>query len=106
MTAINFTAFLFSLVAVDIHYTLRRSAMGATAPGIMPRWLHRILRPAEPYENYYKTKQKKLMRMEAEDAFRWRNRTLLVLTVAVLGSIIGFWYFAGRVYSRLSRLAI
>lgn len=104
MTALNFVAFLFSLLAVDLHYTLRRSAMGATVPGIMPRWLHRITRPTEPYETYYRTKQKKLMRMEAEEAFRLRNRTLVVLAASVMGMVVGVWYVAGRVWVRLVRV--
>jgi hypothetical protein len=104
MTAINFIAFLFSLVAVDIHYTLRRSATGATAPGIMPRWLHNILRPSEPYENYYRTRQKQLMRMEAEEAFQLRNQTLVVLGILCVGFMAGTWYFAGRAYQSLFSL--
>ncbi|KAK0383111.1 hypothetical protein NLU13_9024 [Sarocladium strictum] len=103
MTAINFVAFLFSLVAVDIHYTLRRSAMGVPVPWLMPRWLHQLLRPQEPYENYYHTKQKKLLRMEAEEAFQLRNRTLVFLGVSVMGGMGLAWYFTDKIYQRWVR---
>ncbi|KAH8177729.1 hypothetical protein LIA77_02811 [Sarocladium implicatum] len=102
MTAINFVTFLFSLLAVDIHYTLRRSTMSerAASSGIVPKWLHHILRPSEPYGTYYRTKQKKLMRMEAEDAFRLRNRTLVVMAGSLIGAVVGAWWLVGRIYQR------
>lgn len=102
MTAVNFVTFLFSLLAVDMHYTLRRSTIGegATTTGILPKWLHRILHPFEPYDTYYRTKQRKLMRMEAEDAFRLRNRTLIVMAVSVIGAVTGALWLGGRIYDR------
>ena len=121
MTGFNFVSFLFSLLLVDIHYTMRRQSTAATtssSPGsLLPSWLHQLLHPTEPYEaspigqgpggrggrggrGYYHSHQKKLFRMEAEDAFRLRNRTLVVLGGLAMGAMGLVWYLAGRAYRR------
>ncbi|ATY63220.1 hypothetical protein CCM_06677 [Cordyceps militaris CM01] len=95
MTPINFVSFLVSLVLVDIHYTRRRLHTHAESPSRLPSWLHDLLYRRHPYEDlrgqsseihepwYYHSKQKKLMRMEAEDAFRLRGTVLVGLAVAL-----------------------
>lgn len=97
MTAVNFIAFLFSLLAVEAHYTLRRSSLTASSSG---SWLRRLLLPGEAGENYYHSHQKKLFKMEAEDAFRMRNRTLVVLVALMIGGMGLLWYLTGVLYRR------
>ncbi|KAJ6786873.1 hypothetical protein PWT90_00014 [Aphanocladium album] len=94
MTPINFVSFLVSLVLVDIHYTRLRMHTHAESRSRLPNWLHDILYRRHPYEDlhqrpggiqepwYYHSKQKKLMKMEAEDAFRLRGTVLVGLAVA------------------------
>ena len=36
----------------------------------------------------------------AEDAFRLRNRTLIVMAVSVIGAVTGALWLGGRIYDR------
>ncbi|RYP70147.1 hypothetical protein DL771_005659 [Monosporascus sp. 5C6A] len=106
MTPINLIAFLVSLYLVDVHYQNERARRHAAGQqqGEQQKWrawLHRLLFQPQPYEwvdqrgpappnkheerYYYHTKQKKLMKMEAADAFGLRRPVLVGLcSLAVL----------------------
>lgn len=111
MTPVIFVSFLASLAWVDFRYTLMRSHSHSDATSRMPRWLHTLLYRDTPYQYvrvdrskldapttgddgtkwYYHTKQRKLMRMEAEDAFRIRGSVLVVLGLLALLSTWVLW---------------
>lgn len=97
MTPINFVSFLFSLLLVDYRYTMIRSHNHAEESTRLPRWLHSLLYRPKPdprgsHDAYYHSNQKKLMRLEATEAFRLRN-TILFLAVLGLGAVLGgVWY--------------
>ncbi|KAK6226744.1 hypothetical protein QIS74_00299 [Colletotrichum tabaci] len=111
MTPIIFVSFLLSLVWVDIRYTIKRSRNHSQG-GWMPSWLHNIVYRSSPYhyvrvktqttpspradqqEWYYHSKQKKLLRMEVDDAFQMRGQVLVVLALVSLVVIWAFWLFA------------
>lgn len=108
LTPIIFVSFLASLAWVDFCYSLIRSHNHSDTPSRMPRWLHQVLYREAPYQYvrvdsrspttspakkdgarwYYHTKQRKLMKMEAEDAFQVRSS---VLTVMGLGALLVTW---------------
>lgn len=118
MTPVNFSVFLFSLLLVDLRYTIARSHLHTNAQNKLPAWLHNLIYRPQPYSYmpgnnpnangqwYYHTKQKKLMKMEAAEAFELRN-TVLVLLAAVLSVLAGSaWYLTSYVYNGLmTRLA-
>lgn len=118
MTPIMIVSFLVSLAWVDFRYSLIRSHNHSNMPSRMPRWLHQLLYREAPYQYvrvhpkspgssptaetkeqgkwYYHSKQRKLMKMEVDDAFQIRGSVLTVLgllaalaTWAVWG--IGTW---------------
>ncbi|KAG9253529.1 uncharacterized protein F5Z01DRAFT_143389 [Emericellopsis atlantica] len=102
MTPVNFITFVLSLVIIDIQYSLKRSHNHAQAHSRLPAWLHALL--YRPYEDgtspnagtgvpwYYHTKQKKLLRMETEDAFKIRSTMLVFLAVLVTSAVAGSWW--------------
>lgn len=104
MTPVNFVSFLISLVLVDIHYTRLRMHTHAESRSRLPNWLHDLLYRRYPYEDirrkpggvrgpwYYHSKQKKLMRMEAEDAFKLRGPVLVGMAVAAASATTGVLY--------------
>ncbi|KAL1841506.1 hypothetical protein VTJ49DRAFT_6997 [Mycothermus thermophilus] len=88
--------------------------------GRMPAWLHRIIYRYRPYryqavddkgrpaertpmspssppgsgrqaEDYYHSKQRKLMKMEAEEAFEMRGIVVVVLGLVSLGAVWAVW---------------
>lgn len=99
MTPIIFVSFLFSLAWVDFRYSIMRSHSHSEEPSQLPRWLHRITYREAPYKYvkvdathtkeragsnegsrwYYHSKQRKLMKMEADDAFQIRGTVLVAL---------------------------
>ncbi|KAJ3499333.1 hypothetical protein NLG97_g423 [Lecanicillium saksenae] len=109
MTPINFVSFIVSLLLVDIHYTRLRMHTHAESRGRLPNWLHDILYRKQPYEDmrkssdvgsdvvrepwYYHSKQKKLMKMEAEEAFLLRGRVLVALAVVAAAGSTAALYF-------------
>jgi hypothetical protein len=113
MTPINFVTFLLSLYLVDYHYETRREHMypAQTRVGLLPGWLHRIIYRPQPYARvgdhggpspaeknrgpwHYHTKQRKLMKMEASDAFEMRKTVLVGLLIASIGIAWGVWRLA------------
>lgn len=116
MTPVIFVSFLASLAWVDFRYSLMRSHSHSDTPSRMPRWLHQVLYRQAPYQYvrvnpstsatpttekdgakwYYHSKQRKLMKMEVDDAFQIRGSVLTVLgLLAVLATWatwrMGFW---------------
>lgn len=110
MTPINFTSFLFSLLLVDMRYSLERSHNHAEAPTMLPAWLHDIFYRPQPYQYkrirdqgvggrwFYHSKQKKLIKMEADEAFRMRYTVLLVIAVFFIAACGAAWYLMSRLY--------
>lgn len=104
MTPIIFISFLVSLAWVEFRYTLIRLHSHSEIPKRMPRWLHHLIYHEAPYQYvqvdsgspkdtrwYYHSKQRKLMKMEVEDAFQIRNTVLLALGLFTMASIWGLW---------------
>lgn len=113
MTPIMVVSFLVSLAWVDFRYSLMRSHNHSATPSRMPRWLHQLLYREAPYqyvrvdpknsgtsptaetkergEWYYHSKQRKLMKMEVDDAFHIRGSVLMIMgLLAILATWI-FW---------------
>lgn len=98
MTPVNFVTFLFSLLLIDLRYTMMRTHTHAAGTySRLPAWLHALIYRPRHSEAYYHSKQKKLMRMEAEEAFRFRNTMLVLLAGATIGMAASVWYVVGRV---------
>lgn len=106
MTPINFFTFIISLILVEMRNSHVRLHSHAQARSRLPAWLHELLYRPQPYGSdrkdpsgdwYYHSNQKKLIRMEAEDAFKLRSCVLFLLGLAVTASTVGTWYLAGRV---------
>lgn len=109
MTPVNFVAFLFSLFLVDLRYSLRRSHTHSEPPRRLPSWLHSLVYRSHPYGGdrvragagdqwHYHSKQRKLLEMEAEEAFQFRNAMLVLLGVVAIGAATGVWYLVIRVF--------
>jgi hypothetical protein len=115
MTPITLITFLLSLALVDLRYNMIRSHNHADGPTRLPTWLHRVLYQPSPYQHvmvkdgdqgevrqdergrwYYHSKQRKLLRMEVEEAFQIRGAVLVALGV---GIAVGTWgsYVAAKV---------
>ncbi|KAI6093678.1 hypothetical protein F4821DRAFT_252680 [Hypoxylon rubiginosum] len=113
MTPINFISFILSLYLVDSHYHVKRmqehsERYGRIPSWLLPSWLDRLLfRPqpygwvgqkstngpnsAKPERWYFHTKQRKLMRLEAADAFEMRRPVILTMSVVAICAIWAFW---------------
>ena len=103
MTPLLFTSFLFSLLLVDLRYSALRAHYHADGQSQrLPRWLHRIVYRYRPYrygdgpdgaggDGHYHSNQRKLMRMEAEEAFELRGGVLVALVVVGLGMLWMVW---------------
>jgi hypothetical protein len=111
MTPIVLISFLISLAWVDYRYTLMRShTHSEDDPSRLPNWLHTLLYRPQPQhyvrvktegegvvedENgnrfYYHSNQKKLLRMEAEDAFQMRWVVVTLLGSIMAGVVWGAW---------------
>lgn len=121
VTPVAFISFLVSLVIVDLHYSHVRVRSHAQAPSRLPPWLHALLFRPRPYESlrvrrldlsssqqqqqqqgrtewHYHSNQRKLMEMEAAEAFEIRNTVLVVLALAAAGGTGATWYAASRLY--------
>ncbi|KAK2032596.1 hypothetical protein LX32DRAFT_181453 [Colletotrichum zoysiae] len=121
-TPIIFVSFLLSLAWVDIRYTIKRSRNHSQG-GWMPSWLHNVVYRSSPYhyvqvrdrknpkptgdkeEWYYHSKQKKLMRMEADDAFQMRGYVLAVLVLVSLTVSWGVWLVSSWLWRSVARRA-
>ena len=106
MTPINFFTFIISLILVEMRYYHVRLHSHAQARSRLPPWMHELLYRPQPYGSdrkqsrehwYYHSNQKKLMRMEAEDAFKLRSCVLVLLGLGFTASTVGIWYLARRV---------
>ncbi|KAF7559598.1 hypothetical protein G7046_g4568 [Stylonectria norvegica] len=109
MTPLNFTIFLVSLLLVDARYTLLRAHGHPSSTSRLPVWLQQLLYRPTPYQTvgqgetrqdehgrwHYHSKQKKLMRMEADEAFQLRN-TVMLLMGAAGAVLVAAVYVAGR----------
>ncbi|KAH7326760.1 hypothetical protein B0I35DRAFT_405951 [Stachybotrys elegans] len=105
MTPLNFVTFLVSLVLVDMRFTTMRYHTHSEAQSRLPAWLHGMLFRNNPYQTYdgggqprqeswhYHSNQKKLMRMEADEAFRMRSSVLVIMAVAA-ATAVGFVGYA------------
>lgn len=109
MTPVIFISFLVSLAWVDLRYSIMRSHSHSDENSSrMPRWLHAILYCQSPYQYvrvdrsqsnspttdakwHYHTKQRKLMKMEAEDAFRIRGSVLVVMGLLAVAGPWAVW---------------
>lgn len=112
MTPINFVSFLLSLLFVDVQWSAERYHTHAEVPSRLPVWLHGVLYRPQPYRYphskrddqappwHYHSNQRKLMKVEAEEAFRMRNRVLLWLAVIAATLTGGFWYLGSNLYRR------
>ncbi|CAM1507366.1 Fc.00g070070.m01.CDS01 [Cosmosporella sp. VM-42] len=112
MTPVNFVVFLVSLLLVDLRYTMRRAYGHPDVGSRLPTWLHQLVFRPQPYQNgrqsskdedkhgrwYYHSKQKKLMKMEANEAFQLRNTVLLMLGIVAAAAAGVFYYAASRLY--------
>ncbi|KUI65794.1 hypothetical protein VM1G_11375 [Cytospora mali] len=107
VTPIIFVSFLVSLAWVEFQNSLRRSHNHAEEPSGLPLWLHRIVYRQTPYKYvkanaseprapvqtdegtrwYYHSKQRKLMKMEADDAFKIRSTVLVVLALLTVATL-------------------
>ena len=112
MTPLVFVSFLASLAWVDFRYSLMRSHSHSEDPSRLPRWLHRAVYREAPYKYvkvdttkpsappasdegvrwYYHSKQRKLMRMEADDAFQIRSTVLVVLGLLAVAATWALWW--------------
>ncbi|KAK0703809.1 hypothetical protein B0T26DRAFT_513884 [Lasiosphaeria miniovina] len=114
MTPVIFVSFLVSLAIVDFRYSVRRShfhAEGARRPAWLPQWLHRVIYRYQRYQyvarvddereqrppdgaaggQFYHSKQRTLMKMEADEAFEVRSSVLVLLGLASLGVVWAAW---------------
>jgi hypothetical protein len=107
MTPINFISFLVSLYLVDYHYRNKREHFHENGQkgNRLRDWLHQLIFRPQPYawiggaspappnqagrNWYYHTKQKKLMKMEAAEAFEMRGSVLMVLVILAFGAVWG-----------------
>ena len=100
MTPIIFVSFLFSLAWVDYRHSVRRPSHSHAEDETrwLPQWIHRLVYRVQPYH----TKQRKLMRLEAEEAFEMRGWAVLFL--GVLGALLSWagWRLAAMGCSLLS----
>ncbi|ROW11562.1 hypothetical protein VMCG_01470 [Cytospora schulzeri] len=112
MTPVIFVSFLTSLAWVEFRYSLRRSHSHSEEPSALPRWLHRIVYREAPYKYvkmsptkakapaasdegtrwYYHRKQRKLMKMEVDDAFQIRRTVLVVLGLLGVVASWALWW--------------
>ncbi|KAK8055531.1 hypothetical protein PG993_000758 [Apiospora rasikravindrae] len=94
MTPINLISFVLGLWLVDLRYRCQREhdhahprphphQTSSSSYYYLPAWLWWPRRPAdEPF--YYHSKQRKLLRMEASEAFNMRNSVLFGLVLAAM----------------------
>ncbi|KAH8910793.1 hypothetical protein BR93DRAFT_292298 [Coniochaeta sp. PMI_546] len=112
MTPIIFVTFLASLVLVDLSYSIKRSHLHPEEySSRLPHWLHRIIYRYQPYQyvqvdrdgnpirdsayqGFYHSKQRKLMKMEVDDAFQIRGTVLFVMGILAMISAWSLWRLA------------
>ncbi|KAF5020711.1 hypothetical protein F66182_7273 [Fusarium sp. NRRL 66182] len=107
MTPINITVFLLSLLLVDFRHTADRNnfyGTGSQRAKWIPRWV------LQPYQHightdhdahgrwHYHSKQKKLMKMEADEAFQMRSTVLALMAVVIALATSAAWFVTTRLY--------
>lgn len=115
MTPINFVSFIFSLVLVDIHYSCVRIQSHGGKSSRLAGWLHRLIFRPQRIEtrgsgatrhreeiSYYQSNQGKIMKFEAEEAFRVRNRIIIAMAVVFAIAIMAWWRLMQLIYYRWS----
>ncbi|KAF4961947.1 hypothetical protein FSARC_9938 [Fusarium sarcochroum] len=113
MTPVNITVFLLSLLLVDFRHTAGRNnfyGTGNQQSKWVPRWL------LQPYQHighddhdahgrwHYHSKQKKLMKMEADEAFQMHSTVLVFLAVALGVATSAVWFLTNRLYYGVAAL--
>ncbi|RKK86463.1 hypothetical protein BFJ71_g13784 [Fusarium oxysporum] len=113
MTPVNITVFLFSLLLVDFRHTAGRNnfyGTGNRQAKWVPRWF------LQPYQHighsdhdahgrwHYHSKQKKLMKMEADEAFQMRSTMLVFMAVALALATSAVWFLTSRLYYGVASL--
>ncbi|KAF5663969.1 hypothetical protein FHETE_7276 [Fusarium heterosporum] len=113
MTPVNITVFLFSLLLVDFRYTAGRNNFydtGTRQSRWIPRWL------LQPYQHighadhdahgrwHYHSKQKKLMRMEADEAFQMRSTVLVFMALTLALATTAVWFLTSRLFHSVAAL--
>ncbi|KAF4488041.1 hypothetical protein FAGAP_11112 [Fusarium agapanthi] len=113
MTPVNITVFLFSLLLVDFRHTAGRNNFYGTGnwqAKWVPRWF------LQPYQHighrdhdahgrwHYHSKQKQLMKMEADEAFQMRSTMLMFMAVALALATSAAWFLTSRLYYSLASL--
>ncbi|KAF4999536.1 hypothetical protein FGRMN_2405 [Fusarium graminum] len=113
MTPINITVFLFSLLLVDFRHTAGRNNFydtGTRQSRWIPRWL------LQPYQHightdhdahgrwHYHSKQKKLMRMEADEAFQMRSTVLVFMALTLVLATTAVWFLTSRLFHSVAAL--
>ncbi|CEJ90203.1 hypothetical protein VHEMI06002 [[Torrubiella] hemipterigena] len=86
-TALSFVAFLFSLVVVEIKYSLRRTRMHAADRGIWIPWLTPYRPRTRDSQWHYQRVQSDLLKMETADAFDMRGAMAGVVVVVLVGAL-------------------
>lgn len=112
MTPVIFVTFLVSLVLVDLSYSIKRSHLHPEEySSRLPHWLHRIIYRYQPYQyvrldkdgnpikesayhGFYHSKQRKLMKMEVDDAFQIRGTVLFIMGIMAMTVVWGLWRLA------------
>ncbi|KAK0730525.1 hypothetical protein B0H67DRAFT_36421 [Lasiosphaeris hirsuta] len=112
VTPVVFISFVISLALVDFRHSVSRSHYHAD-PGHsrLPRWLHRLVYRYQRYQyvpvdengrrlaqpettdqhSYYHSKQRKLMKMAADEAFEIRNIVLAATALVTACIICALW---------------
>ncbi|RGP63829.1 hypothetical protein FLONG3_9797 [Fusarium longipes] len=113
MTPINISVFLLSLLLVDFRHTAGRNSFYATGSE-QARWLPRWF--LQPYQHighsdhdahgrwHYHSKQKKLMKMEADEAFQMRTTVLVLMAVALALATSAVWFVTSSLYHSVAAL--
>lgn len=112
MTPVIFVTFLISLLLVDLRYSIMRSHFHPEEySSRFPHWLHRIIYRYQPYQyvrvdrtgkltpervysGFYHSKQRKLMKMEVDDAFQIRGTVLFIIGLLLMTAAWTLWRLA------------
>ncbi|KAI9899558.1 hypothetical protein N3K66_006019 [Trichothecium roseum] len=104
MTPLNFVVFILSLFLVDMRMSIARRRNRSVTTSWLPAWVHVLVSRYQPYggtDEYYHTKQKKLMRHEADEAFKMRNTMAIFLIVSTLCLFVGGIWVMRTAYQHL-----